>query len=360
MDKNDLGALGLSVKALFKIIKRIFLFLVPTFFIFFILQIAIVAVILLNAKSSMHSTIRGDDLPPQLTAEIITSVIKVSKEYKVPASVTLAQIILESSGSYKNGMSELAYRYKNLFGVKALAGQRSAEFKTKEVNAGVEYEVTAKFRAYSSYYESILDHAKLLNTPRYMAHTKFAKTPQLYAHALSKAGYATAPNYAKSLIDIMDLYNLYQFDNPNALKKIAGDGKVTGKFGYPFINRGVVTSGFGRRAAPTAGASSMHLGVDIAMPKGTSILAVDGGVVIHSGWYGNGGVSVIIRHKDNTESHYYHMMHNSNLVSVGEKISKGQVIGRVGTTGASTGYHLHLGIKINGEFVDPLLYIKSR
>lgn len=114
---------------------------------------------------------------------------------------------------------------------------------------------------------------------------------------------------------------------------------------------GTITSGFGPRKAPTAGASTFHPGIDIAAPIGTPVKAAAGGVVISSGRLGGLGNVVIVDHGGGTITEYGHL---SRLVaSKGQKVAQGDVIGEVGNTGISTGPHLDYRVKVNGKAVDP-------
>ena len=116
-----------------------------------------------------------------------------------------------------------------------------------------------------------------------------------------------------------------------------------------------LTSPFGDRDAPTAGASSNHQGVDLAGPEGTPIVASRGGTVTIARFSKTAGYYVTINHGDGFSSVYMHM--TNYIVSVGQKVSQGQVIGYMGSTGVSTGSHLHFGIAYNGTYVNPALYV---
>ena len=117
----------------------------------------------------------------------------------------------------------------------------------------------------------------------------------------------------------------------------------------------VLTSPFGERDAPTAGASSNHLGVDLAGPEGTPIYASRTGVVTIAKFSKSAGYYVTINHGDGYSSIYMHMTHY--VVSKGQAVSAGQVIGYMGSTGISTGSHLHFGIMYNGNYVNPANYV---
>ena len=118
----------------------------------------------------------------------------------------------------------------------------------------------------------------------------------------------------------------------------------------------VFTSAFGWRIHPIYGDSRFHSGVDLAAPEGTPIYATRSGVVDTADYQAGGaGYYVQINHGDGYRSIYMHMTHY--IVGYGEYVSQGQVIGYCGTTGGSTGPHLHFGISYNGEYVNPANYI---
>ena len=116
-----------------------------------------------------------------------------------------------------------------------------------------------------------------------------------------------------------------------------------------------LTSPFGRRESPTAGASTFHQGVDLGAPAGTPIMASRSGVVTTATFGRAPGYYVTINHGDGFSSIYMHM--TNYIVSPGQAVSAGQVIGYVGSTGISTGNHLHFGIAYNGTYVNPALYV---
>lgn len=116
-----------------------------------------------------------------------------------------------------------------------------------------------------------------------------------------------------------------------------------------------VSSPFGDRNQPTAGASTNHKGVDLAAPAGTPIYATRSGSVTVAKASSSAGNYVTINHGDGYSSVYMHM--TSYVVSVGQSVTQGQLIGYVGSTGISTGPHLHFGIMLNGSYVNPALYV---
>lgn len=121
------------------------------------------------------------------------------------------------------------------------------------------------------------------------------------------------------------------------------------------ISGGRLTSSFGRRKAPTKGASTNHKGTDWAVPTGTAVMASNAGVVTKAGWGSGYGYVVYIRHADGRETRYAHL--SKVLVSVGQSVSQGQKIALSGNTGRSTGPHLHFEILIGGTQVNALNYL---
>ena len=132
-----------------------------------------------------------------------------------------------------------------------------------------------------------------------------------------------------------------------------GKGKATGKYIYPA--HGTITSYFGYRNAPTAGASSNHPAIDIAVPEGTRVSASDGGTVIATGWSGGYGNIVQIDHGNGVVTQYSHL--SKVGVRRGQKVARGQEVARSGNTGVSTGPHLDFKMMINGEPVDPMKHL---
>jgi murein DD-endopeptidase MepM/ murein hydrolase activator NlpD len=113
-----------------------------------------------------------------------------------------------------------------------------------------------------------------------------------------------------------------------------------------------LTSGFGWRTHPLSGAWRPHSGVDLAAPYGSPIVATAGGVVGTAGWSGGYGLLVAVSHGDGVQTRYGHM--SRLAVAPGQQVAAGQVIGYVGSTGDSTGPHLHYEVRIDGRAIDPL------
>ena len=120
------------------------------------------------------------------------------------------------------------------------------------------------------------------------------------------------------------------------------------------LSGGRQTSGFGRRKAPTKGASTNHRAIDWATPTGTAIWASSGGTVSVAGWQSGYGYVVYINHPDGNQTRYGHL--SKILVSPGQKVKQGQKIALSGNTGRSTGPHLHFELRVNGTPVNPYNY----
>jgi murein DD-endopeptidase MepM/ murein hydrolase activator NlpD len=150
---------------------------------------------------------------------------------------------------------------------------------------------------------------------------------------------------------------LYRFQSPD-------DGLIDyydehGKSAKKFLVRkpvlaGIMRSGFGLRRHPILGYTKMHTGVDWAAPTGTPIYAAGNGVIEKEGWESGYGKFILLRHHNGYETAYGHMSAYARGIHEGEHVRQGQVIGFVGSTGLSTGSHLHFEIRINGRFVDPM------
>jgi murein DD-endopeptidase MepM/ murein hydrolase activator NlpD len=120
------------------------------------------------------------------------------------------------------------------------------------------------------------------------------------------------------------------------------------------VNNAIMRSGFGARRHPILGYVKMHTGVDWATPYGTPIFASGNGVVETAGWEGGYGKYVKLKHNNGYETAYGHMSAFAKGLEPGKRVRQGQVIGFVGSTGASTGAHVHYEILVNGRFVDPM------
>ena len=140
-----------------------------------------------------------------------------------------------------------------------------------------------------------------------------------------------------------------------------------------FHGYSTITSYFGKRVSPTAGASNYHKGIDIGAPEGTVLIAATDGLITYVGFLGGGGYTITLSN-ENMKITYCHVSPNF-LVNVGDFVQRGQVIAQVGpkyvygvagntyhdaqgnpTNGATTGCHLHFGVRVDENYVNPLNY----
>jgi murein DD-endopeptidase MepM/ murein hydrolase activator NlpD len=124
---------------------------------------------------------------------------------------------------------------------------------------------------------------------------------------------------------------------------------------YIWPVKGRITSPFGMRYHPVLKTYRMHTGIDIAASSGTSVKAANSGTVLSSGWMGAYGYAVIIDHGGGISTLYAH--HSANLVQSGDKVLRGDAIARVGSTGLSTGPHLHFEVRVKGVPDDPMKWL---
>jgi murein DD-endopeptidase MepM/ murein hydrolase activator NlpD len=149
----------------------------------------------------------------------------------------------------------------------------------------------------------------------------------------------------------------YRFQTPD--DSIVDYYDDTGKSAKKFlvrkpVNNAIMRSGFGSRRHPILGYVKMHTGVDWATAYGTPIFASGNGVVEVAGWEGGYGKYVKLKHNNGYETAYGHMSAFAKGLEPGKRVRQGQVIGFVGSTGQSTGAHVHYEILVNGRFVDPM------
>tara|TARA_B100000989_G_scaffold28790_1_gene18525 strand:+ start:240 stop:1532 length:1293 start_codon:yes stop_codon:yes gene_type:complete len=147
--------------------------------------------------------------------------------------------------------------------------------------------------------------------------------------------------------------SLYYFDEKGSVGHYDRNGKSIQKalMKTP-INGARLSSPFGMRKHPIDGYNKMHKGTDFAAPKGTPIMASGSGVIKKAGWCGGGGNCVVIKHNSTYQTIYAHMSKFAKGIRSGTRVKQGQTIGYVGSTGKSTGPHLHYEVLINGKKVN--------
>lgn len=134
-----------------------------------------------------------------------------------------------------------------------------------------------------------------------------------------------------------------------------GEYLGSGKFTWPTPGYSKITSKYGMRFHPILKKNKMHTGMDIGAPKGANIVAAENGTVMQAGWNTAYGNMILINHGGNLVTLYGHA--SKLLVTTGQKVTKGQTIAKVGSTGYSTGPHLHFEVRKNGDPVNPNSYL---
>ncbi len=298
-------------------------------------------------------TVPIEGLPSFITQEMVVGALKCQDEMGYPASVTIAQIIQESGfGSYgpggdeKEGLSYLAFQYCNLFGIKGTGTAGSVDMKTLEMTGdGSLYLTSAAFRAYHTYTEAIEDRGRLIQD-YYSDLIQDVTDANTFAVRIGSR-WATDTGYGKSLIRLMETYDLYRLDDLT----LNDFSAMIGRFANPCPGA-VITSTFGYRTFDNA----FHKGLDLGTgSENIPTYAAESGTVIFAGYSSSAGNYIIIDHGDGLVTKYMH--HAEIYVTEGQHVEKGQQIGLSGTTGDSTGNHLHFQVEENGVAKDPAIYL---
>ncbi|MFI3685886.1 peptidoglycan DD-metalloendopeptidase family protein [Vagococcus fluvialis] len=342
---------------------------------------------------------------------------EVGQEYNLYASVMIAQAILETG----SGTSKLSQSPNyNLFGIKGSYKGQSANFYTNEDNGkGQLYTIQASFRKYPSYKESFEDYAELLTNEKegngrfYKGVLKNQSKDYKEATKFLTGRYATDTQYDQKLNKLIETYDLTFFDKKlekqgsiqavyhdvkekdtidNLLteykitkeellawnktikeadllkqsKLVVGQEKVTSypirniktkqesRFIVPLKEDYVISSSFGDRGA------EHHNGIDLAVPENTLIYASSKGKVTAKGFDSSAGNYVILEHENGLKTSYFHM--NRVVVSLNQTVEMGEMIGFVGSTGNSTGAHLHFAINTElwSGYMNPANYLNFK
>ena len=309
----------------------------------------------LNKRIKYNAALPLDNIPSFITQEMIIAALKCQDETGYPASVTIAQIIQESGfgkygpgGEDHQGLSYLAYQYCNLFGVKGTGTAGSVSMRTGEqTSSGKYYTTTADFRVYNTYTECIEDRTKLLKRA-YSDLISGVTDANTFAARIGSR-WATSLQYSQHLIQHMERYDLYRLDRMTLLDF----SEMIGQFSDPCPGS-YLTSSFGYRDFD----HKFHKGIDL----GTNgeilpVYAAESGTVVKAEYDNLAGNWVLIDHRNGLTTKYMHFSHT--FVKGGQEVTKGQQIGLTGTTGRSTGIHLHFQVEENGVAVDPTTYLST-
>ena len=297
-----------------------------------------------------------EGLPEWITLEMVQAEEDMMNETGYPASVVLGQMILEGGA----GGSELSNPpYYNCL------GQKSPSYLENGTVSMVTQEawgtVTATFSTFRNYTDCMLAWGHKFTMPPYVDNvTACIRDPvtghydaNAFIEAVWRSGYATDPNYDDKVIQIMTNYDLYKFNNMTSADLEQGSSTVgSGQFTHPCPGMTAQTSYFGEIREFEVGG---HKGNDYAAPVGTPTYAADDGTVTIAGWSDSAGNWVVIDHGNGLVTKYMH--HSRIVVSQGQTVKKGQKIGEVGSTGQSTGPHLHFQVELNGVAVNPDDYL---
>lgn len=279
---------------------------------------------------------------------------KIGLEENLYGSVMIAQAILESA----SGQSRLSQApYHNLFGIKGTYEGKGVTFKMQEDDgSGNLYTIDAMFRQYEDYEGTFKDYAKLLKEG--VAHDNnfykgtWKSETESYEDATEflTGRYATDTQYGEKLNTLIEAYALTSYDKEKAELPEGTDEMI-----HPVMNP-VLSSTFGPRG------DGFHRGVDFAAPLGTPILASLAGTVIRSEYHNSWGNYVAIEHENGLTTLYAH--NNQNLVTVGQTVAQGEIIASMGSTGNSTGPHLHFEVSLSSslaqdQLIDPLRVLPS-
>lgn len=280
---------------------------------------------------------------------------EIGLEEDLYASVMIAQAILESD----SGQSKLSQDpYFNLFGIKGTYQGNGVSFKTQEDDGkGNLHTITATFRKYDNIESSLNDYAKLMkegldqDTDFYKGTWKSETQTYKDATEFLTGRYATDTLYGEKLNALIEAYALTSYDKEKISLPEGNEEMI-----YPVMNP-VISSSFGPRG------DSFHRGVDFAAPKGTPIMASLSGVVILSEYHPSWGNYIVIEHENGLTTLYAH--NNQNLVTVGQMVSQRDVIASMGSTGNSTGPHLHFEVSrssslAQNQLINPMTVLKNR
>jgi murein DD-endopeptidase MepM/ murein hydrolase activator NlpD len=304
-------------------------------------------------KYSTSVPIEG--LPSFITQEMVAGALNAQDLYGYPASVTIAQIIMEAGfgsygtgGSTNEGLTRLAYESCNLFEMKGTGTAGSVELSEDEIkHLGAAVPSGILYKVYRTYSESIEDRSELLQKSYSDILTGISDADEFAIYLASR--WSTEKDYGLNLLSVMQTYDLYRLDELT----LDAFSDLLGTFANPCPGSHI-SSTYGYREFD----HKKHLGLDLAThSQNIPTYAAEAGVVTYVGYGPSTGNMIVIDHGNGMITKYMH--HSEMYVTVGQKVIKGQQIGLTGTTGHSTGIHLHFQVEVNGATIDPLIYLKE-
>lgn len=320
--------------------------------------IAIVAVILIKYTPQYEVSIDGEKIGYVESQSDIDKYI--DEKVKAEEGKNIAFVDLKNTPEFKLQLVNRNFENdKNILKEK-IANQVSIEYTNYAISIGGKNKtyVSSKDEA-----QKIVDELKKKYDKKY---TKKLGIVQVYSDNYNEISSVTTKK-AKSTIS-NELKKAKKADDikiakarakaAEAASKVSKITKASNVNGVKFTVKpvsGIITSRFGYRSSPGGIGTTNHKGLDIGAPNGTKIYAAAGGTVEYSGNKGSFGKLVIINHGNGVRTYYAHC--STLKVSSGQKVNAGTNIALVGSTGASTGYHLHFEVKVNGTSVNPQNYI---
>jgi murein DD-endopeptidase MepM/ murein hydrolase activator NlpD len=252
-----------------------------------------------------------------------------------------------AQSSIETGYGKATAGGNNYFGIKGSGGNQQT---TKEYDPKTGEMITQKasFRQYGSMRESVADYIKFLQTNSRYKEVLAAGSVGEAITAQGKTGYATDPGYTRKLALVQSSATGKGVNLPaSPLTSLAQTA-----LGPNVASR--VTRGYGTQEHPLLGVNKLHTGIDIAAPSGTSVFSVKDGKISFVGFDKGYGNYIIVDHNDGTSTLYGHLSRFVEGLSTGTIVTKGQTIGFVGSTGLSSGPHLHFELRRNGKPVSEL------
>jgi murein DD-endopeptidase MepM/ murein hydrolase activator NlpD len=284
-------------------------------------------------------------------AELETDLAAAKADYQVMQSATVARLQFMQRQRGSEGWAIL------------LQSENFNEFLERRHQLGLVFEadrtVLQDLQAQAAEIEAqqaVVEEQK--NSVALLQQQLLAQKQQYEAEADSQTQLISRLNQDQAALEAAQAQLARDSENVAALirqKVAASTGVVrgTGRFIYP-VNASI-TSGFGNRRHPILGYNRFHSGIDFGASQGTAINAADAGRVIFAGWYGGYGRTVIIDHGGGITTLYAHA--SRLYVNVGQNVAQGQTIAAIGSTGLSTGPHLHFEVRQNGRPVNPMNYL---